>query len=108
VKHVMNTATVKHLVTFLINFGGLLLMAPIIKAAFVYGNNHYPFATLSLLIILGTAFLLGSKRWRNEALHIIQQNTRLETLMLVEGEEARMLEDREKKTGETQSLEFWR
>jgi hypothetical protein len=98
----------KHLVTFLINLGGLLLMTLIVKAAFVYGKSHYPFVTLSLLIFLGTAVSWGSKRWRNAALHIIQQSSRLESLMLTDGEEARMLDDREKKAGETQSLDFWR
>ena len=96
------------LIQLLFSLTGLLIIIPVVTSTYTHMTSEYPFWTTLLLLCMGAALLGSSKKRRDTALHFIYQVTRLESLMMVEGEESRMLEERENQAGETHSLDFWR
>jgi len=108
VKNENNRNLFTGLIQLLFSLTALFIIIPVVTSTYTHMTSEYPLWTKILLMCMGAALLLSSKKRRDTALHFIYQVTRLESLMMVEGEEARMLEERENQAGETRSLDFWR
>ncbi len=103
-----NITRLAGLTRLLFGLMGLLMMTPVITATYAYMVDSHLLGTTLFLFILGTALLMGSQKRRYAALHFIYKTVGIENLMMTEGEESRMLEQREEQAGETRSLDCWR
>lgn len=106
-KKAMMIKATKQLLQAAFGLLGLLILMAVMKEFLLQNLYQHPVITTGVMALVTLSVLLGSQERRNTLVHFVHQTLNVNQLLMDDPEEERIMNQREQKLGEVESMDLW-